>query len=182
MPSIAAHLLPKHRLLYVSASVTFLRGAHWKPKPQKPSKPPPPPTPPKPPEKPVPFTFHGDTWHDPYSWMSDLADKVAMRHMDVYMEQEEKYIEAVMSGSDRLQHKLQAEMGSRLAYYPSSPPVRWGPWYVILPLLRGQSSNFISSSLGRADSARHRVEGLKVIFIWVTIHMSIRIWVLNAST
>ncbi|XXG49251.1 hypothetical protein AAC387_Pa02g3487 [Persea americana] len=128
MPSIAAHLLPKHRLRHVSASVTFLRGAHWKPKAQKAGKPPPPPSPPKPPEKPVPFTFHGETWHDPYSWMSNLTDKVAMRHMDVYMEQEEKYIEAVMSGSDRLQHKLQAEMGSRLAYYPSSPPVRWGPW------------------------------------------------------
>lgn len=155
MPSIAAHLLPKHRLRHVSATVKFLRGAHWKPKVQKAGKPPPPPSPPKPPEKPVPFTFHGETWHDPYSWMSNLTDKVAMRHMDVYMEQEEKYIEAVMSGSDRLQHKLQAEMGSRLAYYPSSPPVRWGPWFVISPFLRGLCSNFIRCR--SAESTRRRV-------------------------
>ncbi|XP_065008918.1 uncharacterized protein LOC135639087 isoform X1 [Musa acuminata AAA Group] len=99
-------------------------------KPRAPPPPPPPPTPPKPPQKPTPFTFHGITWHDPYSWMSDLNDRVAMRHMDVYMEQEEKYTEAVMmaSGADRLQRKLHIEMAPRLASDPCTPPVRWGPW------------------------------------------------------
>ncbi|RWW06661.1 hypothetical protein BHE74_00013825 [Ensete ventricosum] len=99
-------------------------------KPRAPPPPPPPPTPPKPPQKPTPFTFHGVTWHDPYSWMSDLNDGVAMRHMDVYMEQEEKYTEAVMvaSGADRLQRRLHIEMAPRLASDPCTPPVRWGPW------------------------------------------------------
>ncbi|CAN6449368.1 unnamed protein product [Victoria cruziana] len=93
-----------------------------------PSKPPAPPMPPRPPQKPVAFTFHGETWHDPYSWMSDLQDKAAMRHMDVYMEQEEKYTEAVMSETVRIQRKLQREMGSRMGAELSTPPVRFGPW------------------------------------------------------
>ncbi|KAK3002800.1 hypothetical protein RJ639_019366 [Escallonia herrerae] len=86
-----------------------LRSAHYKSQPPPPPPPPPPspPTPPKPPKKPQAFTLHDQTWEDPYSWMSRLKDKVAMRHMDVYMEQEEKYTEAVMSGTERLQSKLQ---------------------------------------------------------------------------
>lgn len=60
--------------------------------------------------------------------MSNLNDKVAMRHMDVYMEQEEKYTEAVMSDSERLQSKLQSEMASRIQSHLSTPPLRLGPW------------------------------------------------------
>ena len=63
--------------------------------------------------------------------MSSLQDKVAMRHMDMYMEQEEKYTEAVMSETERLQTKLQSEMASRLNFDLSTPPVRWGPWYFL---------------------------------------------------
>ncbi|KAM7516587.1 hypothetical protein LguiA_006170 [Lonicera macranthoides] len=102
------------------------RSAHYKP--QKTQPPPSPPTPPKPPQKQTSFTLHHHTWWDPYSWMSSLNDKVAMRHMDVYMEQEEKYTEAVMSDTDRLQSKLQSEMASRMASHLSTPPLRWGPW------------------------------------------------------
>lgn len=96
----------------------------------KPGTPPSPPKPPKPPKKPQKFEFHGITWEDPYSWMSNLNDKVAMRHMDVYMEQEEKYTEAVMSDTERLQSKLQSEMATRMAFELSTPPLRWGPWSV----------------------------------------------------
>ncbi|KAM7276933.1 hypothetical protein ACFE04_018799 [Oxalis oulophora] len=60
--------------------------------------------------------------------MSSLNDRVAMRHMDIYMEQEEKYLEAVMMNTERLQSKLQSEMGSRLQYDLSTPPLMWGPW------------------------------------------------------
>ncbi|KAF4346330.1 hypothetical protein F8388_018849 [Cannabis sativa] len=67
-------------------------------------------------------------WEDPYSWMSSLNDKVAMCHMDIYMEQEEKYAEAVMIDTQRLQSKLQSEMASQLAFDLSTPPLRWGPW------------------------------------------------------
>ncbi|CAN6541759.1 unnamed protein product [Malus baccata var. baccata] len=86
------------------------------------------PRPPRPPQKPESFTFHDHTWEDPYNWMSKLNDKVAMRHLDMYMEQEEKYTEAVMSGTDRLQSKLQSEMASRIASDLATPPLRWGPW------------------------------------------------------
>ena len=105
-----------------------LRWAHSKaPKPPKP--PESPPKPPNPPQKPETFTLHQHTWQDPYSWMSKLNDKVAMRHMDMYMEQEDNYTQAVMFGSDRLQSKLQSEMASRLSFELSTPPVKFGPWY-----------------------------------------------------
>ncbi|QCD81689.1 uncharacterized protein LOC114179905 isoform X2 [Vigna unguiculata] len=88
----------------------------------------PPPSPPKAPKKPQKFSFNGITWEDPYSWMSKVSDKVAMRHMDVYMEQEEKYSEAVMSDSEKLLNKLHFEMASRMPFDLSTPPLRWGPW------------------------------------------------------
>ncbi|WOK99617.1 hypothetical protein Cni_G08329 [Canna indica] len=99
-------------------------------KPKGPPPPPPSPTPPKPPPKPTPFTVNGVTWHDSYSWMSDLNDRVSMRHMDVCMEQEEKYTEAVMiaSGADRLQRKLHIEMAHRMVSDLCTPPLRWGTW------------------------------------------------------
>ncbi|POO02693.1 Peptidase S9A, prolyl oligopeptidase [Trema orientale] len=106
-----------------AAAILVRRGAHYKaPKAANP------PTPPKPPQKPQSFSHHDQTWEDPYSWMSSLNDKVAMRHMDIYMEQEEKYAEAVMADTDRLQSKLQSEMASRLSFDLSTPPLRWGPW------------------------------------------------------
>ncbi|KAJ0963395.1 hypothetical protein J5N97_028517 [Dioscorea zingiberensis] len=106
-----------------------LRRLHRRSAPAPPP-PPPPPTPPKPPRKTVSFTVHGVTWEDPYSWMANLSDTAAMRHMDVCMEQEEKYAEAAMAaaGADRLHQKLQLEMASRMASDPCSPPVKWGPW------------------------------------------------------
>ncbi|KAK7346485.1 hypothetical protein VNO80_21005 [Phaseolus coccineus] len=88
----------------------------------------PPPSPPKAPKKSQKFSFQGITWEDPYSWMSKVSDKVAMRHMDVYMEQEEKYSEAVMSDSEKLLNKLHFEMASRMPFDLSTPPLRWGPW------------------------------------------------------
>lgn len=117
-------LLTLHRRIGNSpAAAILLRRAHSKaPKVANP------PSPPKPPQKPQSFSLHGQTWEDPYSWMSSLNDKVAMRHMDIYMEQEEKYAEAVMAETERLQSKLQSEMASRLAFDLSTPPLRWGPW------------------------------------------------------
>ncbi|OWM83504.1 hypothetical protein CDL15_Pgr012985 [Punica granatum] len=119
-------LVYQRRPHQISAAVNLLRYAHYKPPRQQPA--PKAPKPPKPPQKPQSFTLHDATWEDPYSWMSNLNDKVAMRHMDVYMEQEEKYTEAVMSDTEKLQSKLMSEMASRLSYDLSTPPVRWGPW------------------------------------------------------
>ena len=120
--------LLRHSRSGTSPATSFLvRRSHYK-TPPKAAKPQTPPTPPKPPRKPQRFSFHDHTWEDPYSWMSSLNDKVAMRHMDIYMEQEEKYAEAVMADTERLQSKLQSEMASRLAFDLSTPPLRWGPW------------------------------------------------------
>ena len=49
-------------------------------------------------------------------------------YMDVYMEQEEKYAEAVMSDTLKLQRKLQSEMARRMVNQLCTPPLRWGPW------------------------------------------------------
>ncbi|KAI6700127.1 hypothetical protein NL676_014451 [Syzygium grande] len=109
------------------AAVASLHTSRYRaPRPAPP--PPDPPKPPRPPRKPEAFALHGAAWEDPYSWMSKLNDKVAMRHMDVHMEQEEKYAEAFMSDTDKLQSKLQSEMASRLSFELSTPPLRWGPW------------------------------------------------------
>ncbi|CAM8882421.1 unnamed protein product [Rhodiola kirilowii] len=126
MRNLVAPLRRHQRWLLPSFDLT--RSAHKRAPRQPPPPPRPPPSPPKPPQKPETFTQHDTTWEDPYSWMSKLSDKVAMRHMDVYMEQEEKYTEAVMSDTDRLQAKLQSEMASRMAADLSTPPLRWGPW------------------------------------------------------
>lgn len=119
-PTILQSLLRFRRLIHHRRS----------PKQSKIPPPPPPPALPRPPQKPVPFTLHGVTWHDPYSWMSNLSDSVSMRHMDVYMEQEEKYTEAVFASlaADRLTRKLQIEMATRMSSELCTTPVRWGPW------------------------------------------------------
>nr|CAD1819508.1 unnamed protein product [Ananas comosus var. bracteatus] len=128
--------------LFLLRRLLHRRGT--KPRTSPPPPLPPPPTPPKPPQKPVPFTVHGVTWNDPYSWMSSLSDSVAMRHMDVYMEQEEKYAEAAMAaaGADRLVRKLQIEMAR--ASPPSSPlpPCGGGPGSTTAASRRASSTPF----------------------------------------
>ncbi|XP_058186222.1 uncharacterized protein LOC131303390 isoform X1 [Rhododendron vialii] len=122
-------LLPTLHHPSIALPLLLRSFAHSKPQKPPPQPPPPtPPSPPKPPQKSATFTLHDVSWEDPYSWMSSLNDKVAMRHMDVYMEQEEKYTEAVMADSQRLVSKLQSEMASRFASDLSTPPLRWGPW------------------------------------------------------
>nr|XP_009631053.1 dipeptidyl aminopeptidase BI [Nicotiana tomentosiformis] len=148
------HLLTslRHNQLHhrrITPQIHFIFCANYKP--QKPQPPPAPPSPPKPPKKPVTFNHHGESWEDSYSWMSQLNDKVAMRHMDVYMEQEEKYTEAVMSDTERLQSKLQSEMGSRLSNDLSTPPLRWGPWLYYRRVEEGKQYPVLCRRLARAN-------------------------------
>ncbi|PKA54322.1 oligopeptidase B [Apostasia shenzhenica] len=126
-PFICARHLRCHRFAHRRAGGAAASATSAK---LKSAPPPPPPSPPRPPQKPVPLTMHGITWHDPYSWMSNLSDSVSMRHMDAYIEQEEKYMEDVMAaiGADRLQRKLQIEMATRMSSDLCTPPIRWGPW------------------------------------------------------
>ncbi|KAL7101258.1 hypothetical protein ACP275_08G044200 [Erythranthe tilingii] len=122
-----------------------------RPQAQKPQPPPAPPSPPKPPKKPVSFSLHGESWEDEYNWMSQLNDKVAMRHMDVYMEQEEKYTEAVMSDTERLQSKLQSEIASRLAAELATPPLRWGPWLYYRRVEEGKQYTVLCRRLAKLN-------------------------------
>ncbi|XP_071724890.1 uncharacterized protein [Rutidosis leptorrhynchoides] len=124
--AIPAALLRHNHRHRTSTTFFLCRLLHYKP-PKTPP-PPAPPSPPNPPKKPQSFNLHDSTWEDPYNWMSSLNDRVAMRHMDIYMEQEEKYLEAVMTNTERLQSKLQSEMASRMQFDLSTPPVKWGPW------------------------------------------------------
>lgn len=97
--SVGAYALSRFsvRCMYLySSGHTASTSTAKKPPPQAPRKPP------KPPQKPAAFTLHDQRWEDPYSWMSNLNDKVAMHHMDVYMVQEDKYTEVVLSDTDRL--------------------------------------------------------------------------------
>ncbi|KAK2657360.1 hypothetical protein Ddye_010412 [Dipteronia dyeriana] len=119
MRHLATFILHRH-----NHQRSLIHLSHYKP--QKTATAPAPPLPPKPPKKPQSFTFHDHKWEDPYSWMSNLNDKVAMRHMDMCMEQEDKYTEAVLSDTERLQYKLQSEIASRLAF-DLCTPLRWGP-------------------------------------------------------
>lgn len=117
------HRCSRHLLLLSRRNIHLPRYKHPQPQP-----PPGPPKPPNPPKKPQTLSFNGFTWEDDYAWMSNLNDKVAMRHMDIVMEQEENYLEAVMWGTEKLQAKLQSEMAPRFSFDLSTPPVKLGPW------------------------------------------------------
>lgn len=110
-----------------------------------------PPMPPKPPQKPFPIEIHSRTWNDQYHWMSHLEDRVAMRHMDVYMEQEEKYSEAVMSDTLKLQRKLQSEMAGRMVNQLCTPPLRWGPWLYYEHVVEGKPYPVLCRRLASAN-------------------------------
>ncbi|KAI4325505.1 hypothetical protein MLD38_030896 [Melastoma candidum] len=121
---LLAHRCCRHNLRRLGLRYIHIpRYKHPEPQP-----PPDPAKPPNPPKKPQTFSFNGFTWEDDYAWMSNLNDKVAMRHLDMVMEQEENYLEAVMWGTEKLQAKLQSEMAPRFSPDLSTPPVKLGPW------------------------------------------------------
>ncbi|RXI07244.1 hypothetical protein DVH24_026380 [Malus domestica] len=77
-----------------------------------------PPRPPRPPQKPRASTSTTTRGRTPTAGCRSSTTKW----------QEEKYTEAVMSVTDRLQSKLQAEIASHIASDLSTPPLLWGPW------------------------------------------------------
>lgn len=88
--------------------------------------------------KKVPFTAtaHGVTWEDPYRWMSDSNDPDFISNIN----QENSYAEAFMRDTEEMQRILYSEMVSRMPSKITTPPERWGPWFVIplkcvIPLL-----------------------------------------------
>lgn len=86
-------------------------------------------TPPPPVPKKVPFkaSAHGVTWQDPYHWMKHTDDPDLINYLD----QENSYADAFMDDTKSLQQTFYSEMIARLPSKISTPPERWGPWYVI---------------------------------------------------
>lgn len=78
--------------------------------------------------KKVPFsaTAHGVTWQDPYHWMCNTNDPDFIS----YINQENSYADAFMRETLELQNTLYSEMLSRLPPDITTPPHRWGPWFV----------------------------------------------------
>ncbi|XP_059069028.1 uncharacterized protein LOC131067560 isoform X2 [Cryptomeria japonica] len=109
------------------------------------------PMPPNPPKKAFPMSLHGKQWEDSYHWMSNLDDKVAMRHMKMLIEQEHNYTEAVMSDTLKLQHRLQFEMASRMYNDLCSPPLRWGPWVYYKRIAQGKAYPVLCRRLASAN-------------------------------
>jgi len=91
------------------------------------SPPPPPPQAPPSPKK-VPFTVsvHGKTWQDPYHWMSNSDDPNLLKHLN----RENVYADGFMADTLKLRSVLSSEMKARLPPTVSTPPERWGPWFV----------------------------------------------------
>lgn len=89
----------------------------------------PPDAPPVPKKVPFTVTAHGRTWQDPYHWMSDTND----HDLSEYLSRENSYAESFMADTHHLQRKLFCEMTSRMPTTISTPPERWGPWFVHFP-------------------------------------------------
>lgn len=129
--ALASLLSPKRSIKGYTLSLSFLfipnassslfsslcRGHPFSPPPQAPPVP-----------KKVPFTVtaHGRTWQDPFHWMSNTNDP----DLSEYLSQENSYSEAFMADTHFLQCTLFSEMKSRMPATISTPPERWGPWFV----------------------------------------------------
>lgn len=84
----------------------------------------PPQEPPVPKKNPFTVSAHGETWKDPYHWMSNIDNPDFLE----YLNQENSYAEHFMADSLSLQSALLSEMKSRIPVKISTPPERWGPW------------------------------------------------------
>lgn len=89
----------------------------------------PPEAPPVPKKVSFTVTAHGKTWQDPYHWMSNIGDP----DLSEYLRQENSYTEAFMADTHNLQRTLFSEMANRMPTSISTPPERWGPWFVHFP-------------------------------------------------
>lgn len=118
LSSRLTYILPLSFRLIPAISYSLCRAAHTLPSPSQP-----PPLPKK-----VPFTLsaHGLTWQDPYHWMRNTNDPDFIN----YLNQENSYAQAFMADTHSLQRTLFSEMKNRMPPKISTPPERWGPWFV----------------------------------------------------
>ncbi|MEW6711734.1 MAG: oligopeptidase B, partial [Candidatus Riflebacteria bacterium] len=69
--------------------------------------------------------FHGQKLLDPYFWLREKENKDVIR----YLNEENRYTEAVMKDTDELQKQLFEEMKSRIRETDLSVPEKMGPYY-----------------------------------------------------
>ena len=74
---------------------------------------------------PVDTTVHGDTRHDPYSWMRDRADPDTI----AYLEAENQYADEVTAHLEPLRKQIYAEMVSHIKETDVSAPTKRGDFY-----------------------------------------------------
>lgn len=79
---------------------------------------------PKAAEKPQKITVHGDTRVDEYAWLRDLSDPAVREYIDA----ENKYADALMSPTTKLQKELYKEIRARMKETDMSVPIKDGPY------------------------------------------------------
>ncbi|XP_077237637.1 prolyl oligopeptidase family protein [Tasmannia lanceolata] len=101
---------------------------------------------PPPVPKKIPFTVsaHGETWEDPYHWMSNINDP----DLSSYLNQENSYTEAFMADTENLQRRLVTEMKTLMPPRISTPPERWGPWLYYQYVPEGKEYPVLCRRLG----------------------------------
>ncbi|HEX8172764.1 MAG TPA: S9 family peptidase [Thermoanaerobaculia bacterium] len=84
--------------------------------------------------QPVELTIHGDVLVDDYAWLRDRNDPETI----AYLEAENAYAEAVMSGTKELQETLYAEMLGRIKQTDVHVPYRKGEWLYYSRTVEGE--------------------------------------------
>ena len=69
-------------------------------------------------------TLHGETLSDPFHWLRNRDDP----EVRAYLEEENRYTEAVMRSTEALQEQLYREMRGRIKEQDQTAPVRRGRW------------------------------------------------------
>lgn len=77
---------------------------------------------------------YGLLWQDSYAWMENLKDPA----MHAHIRKENRYAEAAMSDTQKLQQVLRREMRDRMALEENSPPEVWGSWYYYTRIPEGR--------------------------------------------
>jgi oligopeptidase B len=98
------------------------------------------------------LTIHGDTRVDPYYWLNDKSNPDVIR----YLEAENRYTEAVMRDTEKLQAKLYSEMLSRIKETDITPPSKIGDYYYYWKSEQGKPREVLCRKKARA-TAREEV-------------------------
>lgn len=98
------------------------------------------------------FTIHGQTRVDPYYWLNDKSNPDVIR----YLEAENRYTQAVMRDTEKLQASLYSEMLSRIKETDLTPPSKIGDYYYYFKSEQGKPRGTFCRKKGRV-TAREEV-------------------------